>query len=87
MQDPVIAADNLRILNGRKGCERPDLHADSGHDMNALNFFNPANVHYVGGAEEPLLHGGNEVGAAGQNLDGASMFGEIANRFLNAAWT
>jgi hypothetical protein len=53
--------------------------------VNALHFLNPANVHYISRAKEPLLHRRNKVGTASQNLDRASVLGEIANRLFNAA--
>src|SRR5579859_1450336 len=65
MQHTIVAADEFRVLDGGKRRERSDLYADSRHHVDALHIFNAANIHYKSRTEEPLLHGGDKIGAAG----------------------
>src|SRR6202023_197337 len=65
MQDTIVAANKLGILNGGKRGERANLHSNSRHYMDTLHVINTANVHYISWTEKPLFHGRNKVRAAG----------------------
>ena len=54
--------------------------------MNAAKFVDAADIHDISRGEELLLHGGNQVSAAGQYLDVAAIARKMADRILEGAW-
>ena len=64
-----MVGDVAGILNGAQRGERADLDAVSGLHADALQFLNAADVHEVSGREELLLHGGQQVGTASDDVD------------------
>src|ERR1043166_1700232 len=80
MQHAVAAPYELRIFNRGKRRERANLPSGPRTNVDSLDLFNPADVHYVTGRKQFLLHRRQQVSAAGQDREIVAMPGQVIDR-------
>jgi len=84
-QNRKTAANKLRIFYGTERNQRTDLGPMSRNGTDRLKLFDATNVEQILWREQPLLHRGHQIGAAGDDLNISRVRGEMLDCVFDAA--